>query len=59
MQFDTWLSEADVKRIYKVCTGELSDAYTSEDELSEFSRVIEHAAMIKLGGEGYDSAVLQ
>lgn len=59
MQFETWLTEADVERIYKVCTGVLNEAHSSESELEEFSRVVEHAAMIKLGGEGYDSAVMQ
>ena len=59
MQFETWLTEADIERIYKVCTGELSEAHSSESELEEFSRVVDHAAMLKLGGEGYDLAVLQ
>jgi hypothetical protein len=59
MQFETWMTEADVERVYKVCTGQLPEEFTTEDELAEFCLVVEHAAMLKLGGEGYDNSMLQ
>ena len=59
MEFDTWLLEDDVLRLYKVCQGKLGDAYATDEELSEFSRVVMHAAMIKFGGEEYSQHIVQ
>jgi hypothetical protein len=58
MEFETWLTEEDVTRLYLVAVGELPDTQATHDELEEFSKVVFHSAMIKMGGEGYDSATL-
>jgi hypothetical protein len=58
MAFETWLTEEDVTRLYLVAVGELPDIQATSDELEEFNKVVLHSAMIKMGGEGYDSATL-
>lgn len=56
---DSWLDDADLQRLWDVCHGVLPHAAASEAELAEFERVIMHAAMIKMGGAGYTTAILQ
>ena len=58
-EFDTWLSETDVDRLWKVTHGELPDAAASADELDEFLKLVTHVAMIKTGGSGYQTATIQ
>lgn len=48
--FDTWLSEDDVTRLWKVCHGELDQSHASLVELNEFERFVTKVAMVKIGG---------
>ncbi len=58
-EFNTWLTENDILRIWNVIQGILPNIATSTDELNEFNRLINHIAMIKSGGNGYHTATLQ
>jgi hypothetical protein len=58
MEFESWLSESDVERLYKVCHGELPQELASEKEIDEFTRVVMHAVMLKYGGEDYFGKIL-
>lgn len=49
--FDTWLSEEDAIRLWKVCHGELPECDATLRELKEFERLITKIAMVKIGGE--------
>ncbi len=40
MKVESWLTDDDAKRLWKVCHGELPEAFASEDELKEFQRVL-------------------
>jgi hypothetical protein len=57
-QFETWLTEEDTQRLWNVCHGLLPETAATPDEIIEFERVVTHAAMLKMGGTGYDSAPL-
>ena len=59
MEFDTWLEEEDVERLWAVVHGDLPETATSADEIDEFKRWVEHCARIKMGGDGYLGATLQ
>lgn len=58
-EFDSWLEEEDVQRIWDVAHGLLPETAATIDELEEFQRLVEHAAMLKMGGSGYQTATLQ
>ena len=58
-KFDTWLSDSDVKRLWKVTLGELPESVASSDEMDEFLRLVTHVTMIKSGGSGYQTATIQ
>ncbi len=58
-EFNTWLTENDILRIWNVIQGILPNIATSIDELNEFNRLVNHDAMIKSGGNGYHTATLQ
>lgn len=58
-QFETWLTEEDIQRLWDVCHGVLPEAAATFDEIEEFERLVLHSAMIKMGGEGYIQATLQ
>jgi hypothetical protein len=45
---ETWLTEKDMERIWKVVHNELSECFVSEDECIEFSRVIDIIGKQKL-----------
>ena len=57
--FDTWLTEADIERLWAVCHGTLPEIYASGEEIDEFARLVTHAAMLKVAGEEYSQAVVQ
>lgn len=46
---DTWLTLDDMRRIYSVVNDNAPEILASEDELTEFARVVELAAQIKYG----------
>jgi hypothetical protein len=58
-EFDTWLSDTDVERLWKVMQGELPQAAASSEEMDEFLKLVTHVAMIKTGGSGYQTATIQ
>jgi hypothetical protein len=58
MAFETWLTEEDVNRLYLVAVGELPEIQATTDELEEFAKVVLHTAMVKMAGDGYDTATL-
>jgi hypothetical protein len=58
-EIESWLTDSDLQRLWDVCHGILPQVAASEDELAEFERVVMHAAMIKMGGTGYTTAILQ
>jgi hypothetical protein len=58
-EIDTWLSDNDIIRLWKVIQKELPDAAASSDEMDEFLKVVTHVAMIKTGGSGYETATIQ
>lgn len=59
MEFDTWLTEADVERLWAVCHGTLPEIYASADEIDEFHRLVTHAAMLRVAGPDYLTTVVQ
>lgn len=59
IDFDTWLTEADVDRLWAVCHGTLPEIYASVDEIDEFHRLVTHAAMLRVAGSDYLTAVVQ
>jgi hypothetical protein len=59
MEFETWLEESDIERLWAVVHGDLPETATGADEINEFKRLVLHTAMIKMGGDGYLGAVLQ
>ena len=58
-EFDTWLEEADIERLWAVCHGTLPEIYASAEEIDEFHRLVTHAAMLRVAGEDYLQAVVQ
>lgn len=56
--FESWLTDDDIQRLWKVCHGELPEVAATYDEMKEFERVVMHTAMIKMGGAGYNTAQL-
>jgi hypothetical protein len=59
MEFDTWLTEADIERLWAVCHGTLPEIYASGEEIDEFYRLVTHAAMLRVAGEDYSKATVQ
>ena len=59
MEFDTWLEERDIKRLWAVCHGTLPEIYASGEEIDEFHRLVTHAAMLKVAGTDYTQATVQ
>ena len=57
--FDTWLTEVDIERLWAVCHGTLPEIYASADEIDEFHRLVTHAAMLRVAGHDYLTAVVQ
>jgi hypothetical protein len=53
MEFESWLTEDDVDRLWQVVHGELPEVAATSDEITEFHRVVTHAAMIKVAGKDY------
>lgn len=51
--FETWLTEEDIHRLWQVCHGQLPEVAASVDEVEEFERVVTHAAMLKVAGKDY------
>ena len=46
---ETWLTLDDMRRIYSVVNDNAPEVLASEDELTEFARVVDLAAQIKYG----------
>lgn len=44
---DTWLEEEDVARLFKIVNGELSEDFTTYDEVVEFKRLVDQAIVNK------------
>jgi hypothetical protein len=57
--FDTWLNENDIERLWKITQGMLPELAASEAEMKEFLRVVTHAAMVKVGGHEYQTSTVQ
>ena len=57
--FDTWLNEDDIERLWKVTQGELPDQAATANEMDEFLKLVTHAAMIKVGGSEYQTSIIQ
>lgn len=58
-EFNTWLTDTDILRIWNVIQGILPNIATSTEEINEFNKLVNHIAMIKSGGNGYLTATLQ
>lgn len=58
-EFDTWLEEEDIQRLWDVAHGLIPELSATTAELEEFQRLVTHCAMIKMGGEDYQQATLQ
>jgi hypothetical protein len=56
---DTWLSQTDMVRIWKVVNGELPESFCSEDEAQEFLRVSYIVGAQKLGAPTITTVTLQ
>jgi hypothetical protein len=59
MNFDTWLNENDIERLWKVTQGELPHVAASSEEMDEFLKLVTHVAMIKMGGIEYQTSTVQ
>ena len=59
MTVDTWLDENDIERLWKVIQGELPSAAASSNEMDEFLKLVNHAAMVKMGGVEYQTSTVQ
>jgi hypothetical protein len=57
--FDTWLNENDIERLWKVTQGELPLVAATANEMEEFLKLVTHAAMIKVGGDEYQTSTVQ
>ena len=53
MTFETWLTEEDSMRLWRVVHGELPESAATDVELAEFERLVTHTAMLKFAGEDY------
>lgn len=40
MKVESWLTDDDAKRLWKVCHGELPESFATDNELEEFHRVL-------------------
>lgn len=58
-EFETWLEEQDVERLWAVCHGTLPETAATADEIMEFERLVMHAAMLRVAGPDYLTAVVQ
>lgn len=58
-EFETWLEEEDIERLWAVCHGTLPKTYASGEEIDEFARLVTHTAMLKLAGPEYLQAIVQ
>jgi protein-L-isoaspartate O-methyltransferase len=58
-QIESWLDPEDIPRLWAVVHGELPETAATADEITELLRITQHAAMLKMGGSGYQTAVLQ
>ena len=45
-EFNTWLTDTDILRIWNVIQGILPNIATSTEEINEFNRLVNHIAMI-------------
>ena len=53
MEFESWLTDTDIQRLWDVCHGNLPELAATEAELNEFNRCVTHAAMQKMAGKDY------
>ena len=58
-QFDTWLNEDDIMRLWNITQGILPNVAATSNEMDEFLKLVNHSAMLKMGGDGYDTSTLQ
>jgi len=56
---ETWLTEKDMERIWRVVNDELSECFVSEDECIEFSRVIDLLGKQKFSFSSTTNSTLQ
>ncbi len=47
MNVESWLTDEDKERVWKVVHGELPESFITDNELREFNRVIMVAALMK------------
>ena len=59
MEFDTWLEEEDIERLWAVCHGTLPETAATGEEIDEFARLVMHTAMLKTAGADYLQATVQ
>ena len=48
MKVESWLTDDDAARLWKVCHGELPESFATDNELKEFHRVLLIIANTKL-----------
>lgn len=58
-QIESWLDPDDIPRLWAVMHGDLPETAATADEIDELLRIVQHAAMLKMGGSGYQTATLQ
>jgi hypothetical protein len=44
---DTWLEEEDIARLFKIVNEELTEDFTTHDEVMEFKRLIDQVVATK------------
>jgi hypothetical protein len=56
---ETWLTESDIERLYRVSIGNLPEYHATLSEILEFNRVIEYNITLKTAGPEYVGATIQ
>jgi hypothetical protein len=52
MNVESWLTNEDKQRIWKVVHGQLPESFITDNELKEFNRVLMVAALMKMNLNG-------
>ena len=52
MNVESWLTNEDKERIWKVVHGQLPESFITDNELKEFNRVIMVVALMKINPNG-------
>jgi len=57
--FDTWLSDEDIERLWNVTHGNLPNSFASPEEMEEFLNVVHQAWLRKIGNNPFKAVTLQ